>query len=156
RPIDVAVARRSAAAPFLGLGGLVLAVSTFLSWAKFDQEAQGGGGQDSASGLDLSDGRLLLGIGLALILLAAYTGMTRRLGHWFDADLLGLALSTIALAVAGATWAAIPDRVSPDIGLYVALAGGAIAFLGSLLALIAGRRNVVDDRSARGDTAIPV
>lgn len=142
------VARRSVAAPFLGLGGLILAISAFLSWASGEGEGQAaGGGDDSLSGYLFSDGRLVAGIGAALVLMALYMGTTRRYGHWLDADLTGVALSTIALTVIAATWMAIPEEeASPDIGLYVALAGALIAFGGSIFTLATGRGDPDADR----------
>ena len=149
--VDVDVARPSAAAPFLGIAGLILAVSAFLNWAK-DANESARAEDSSIAGYAVSDGRIVLGIGIALLLMALYMATSRRAGHWFDSDLLGLALSTIALTVAVATWLAIPDEVSADIGLYVAMLGGLIGLVGSLLALLAGRRDrdgVVASRTGR-------
>ena len=90
-----------------------------------------------------------MGIGFAMAIMGLYMGVSRRHGHWYDADLLGVALSGIASVVIVATWLALPDARSPDVGLYVALAGAVIGFLGSLAALMQSHRDddVTDERS---------
>ena len=77
----------------------------------------------------------------------------RRVGSWFDADLLGVALSTVALVTIVTLWAYLgSDERSPDIGLYVAAVGAAIAMVGSLAALVrsGSDRDTADD-AGRGD-----
>jgi hypothetical protein len=102
-------ARSSAAAPFLGLGGAALAIGSFLSWASDSTDNVAGSVNESITGSSFSDGRVVLGIGVAMLVMAAYMASTRRRGHWFDADLLGAALGTIAVVIIIATWVAYPD-----------------------------------------------
>lgn len=134
--------RRSTAAPILALSGLILAIGTMLPWAS--QSGQSGGAigsfNESISGSSFSDGRIVMGLGVALLAIAVVMLTTRRRGAWFDADLLGLALATTALVVTIATWAGLNPSAgavsrSADIGLYVSLAGSLLGVIGSLAGL---------------------
>ena len=72
----------------------------------------------------------------------------KRVGSWFDADLLGFALSTVALVTVVTLWIYLAsDERSPDVGIYVATAGAAFAMVGSLMALLksASDRATLDD-----------
>jgi hypothetical protein len=134
--------RRSTAAPVIGLGGVVLVVGTFLSWASHSAPAVAHKVDESISGSSLPDGRMAMGLGFAMVMIAVVMLATRRVGAWFDADLLGLALATAALVLTIATWASIGKDSGvtasrdADIGLYVAVVGSAIAFIGSLVGLM--------------------
>lgn len=139
--LEVDPGRRSMAAPALGLGGLVLLIGSFLSWASDSNSPVADAANSSIAGSSLADGRVVMGIGLALLFMALYMGTTMRRGHWFDSDLLGLALSTIAAVIIVATWVALPEGRGPEAGLYVALAGSLIAFVGTLAALIRSKRS---------------
>ena len=125
------------------LGGLVLVVGTFLDWIDGREQAL-----TDPQGFQIPDGRIALGIGAALLLMGILMAATKRVGSWFDADLLGFALSTVALATNGALWVYLAtDERSPDIGIYVAAAGALIAMVGSLVALTrsASDRATLDD-----------
>ena len=137
-------AEASAAAPFLGLGGAALTIGSFLSWASDSTANAAGAVNESITGSSFADGRMVMGIGVAMLVMAGYMASTRRRGHWYDADLLGAALGTIAVVVIIATWAAYPESRSPDLGLYVSLIGAFIGMAGSLAA--ATRRHRSDDR----------
>jgi hypothetical protein len=148
-------ARASIAAPFLGIGGLALIVGSVLSWAS--QPTVDGTATDSFAGSSLPDGRMALGIGVALALMALYMGTTRRWGHWFDADLLALTLGAIATTVIVATWVNLGDGQSADVGLYVSLAGAVLTVIGSVAALATSRLDKdVRDRETRmtGDARV--
>jgi membrane associated rhomboid family serine protease len=85
-------------------------------------------------------------------------GTSRRFGNWYDSDLLGVVLSTIAIVMIVAAWAAFPDGRSADTGLYVSLGGAIVAFVGSMAALMQSHRNVRAmpyslDGTTRGDMA---
>jgi len=132
--------RRSTAAPFIGLGGLILIIGTFLPWASDSGTAAKI--NETISGSSLSDGRIAMGLGFAMLVIAFVMFTTRRAGSWFDADLLGLALATTALVTTIATLAALgsngADNVSrsAEAGLYVAIAGSAVGFVGALVGLM--------------------
>jgi hypothetical protein len=138
-------ARASIAAPVLGIGGIALIVGAVLSWAS---QPSSDGTTDSFAGSSLPDGRLALGIGVALVLMALYMGTTRRWGHWFDADLLALALGAIATTQIVATWVNLGDAQSAEVGLYVSLAGAVVTVAGSIFALASSRLD--DDVRDRG------
>lgn len=145
---DRRIARSSTAAPVVIVGSLVLIVGSFLDWIGARDQAAG-----SPSGYQLPDGRIALGIGVALLLVGILMAANRRVGTWFDADLLSTALSTFALVTVLALWAYLgSDDRSPEIGLYVSAAGALIAMGGSLVALLksASDRATWDDE-AEGD-----
>ncbi len=127
-------ARSSVAAPFLGVGGAALTLGSFLAWASDSTGGVAGAVNESIAGSSFPDGRVVMGIGVAMLVMAGYMASTRRRGHWFDADLLGAALGTIAVVMIIATWVAYPDSRSADVGLYVSLIGALIGMAGSLAA----------------------
>ena len=97
--------------------------------------------------------RIALGIGAALLLMGILMAANRRVGSWFDADLLGVALSTVALVTIVSLWVYLgSDERSPDVGIYVAAAGAAIAMVGSLVALLrSGSDRATLDSKGEGD-----
>jgi hypothetical protein len=145
--------RRSTAAPIIGLGGLVLVLGTLLSWASESGARQAV--NHSISGSSFSDGRTAMGLGFAMIMIAGVMVTTRRVGAWFDANLLGLALATTALVVTIATWVAIGNEAgvtvsrTADIGLYISVVGAAVAFIGTLWGLMSDSDRATD--SGRND-----
>jgi hypothetical protein len=132
--------RRSTAAPFIGLGGLILIIGTFLPWAS--ESGTANKINESISGSSFSDGRIAMGLGFAMLLIAVVMYTTRRAGSWFDADLLGFALGTIAVVTTVATMTALgsngADNVArtAEVGLYVAIAGSVIGMVGALVGLV--------------------
>ena len=144
---DRRVAKASTAAPAILLGSAVLIVSGFLDWVA------GRDATNDANGFQIPDGRVVLGIGAALLVIGILMAKNRRVGSWFDADLLATALSTIALVTVGTLWAYLgSDERSPDVGLYVATAGAAIAMVGSLAAALrSGSDRLTEDDEGRGD-----
>ena len=147
---DRRIARSSTAAPILIVGSLALIVGSFLDWVGARDQAVG-----ASNGYQLPDGRIALGVGVALLLMGIVMAANRRVGTWFDADLLGTALSTFALVTVLALWAYLgSDDRSPEVGLYVAAAGALIAMGGSLVALLrsASDRATWDDEG-EGDVA---
>ena len=150
RPND---GRRSTAAPIIGLGGIALIIGTMLPWASNSVAGAANRVNESISGSSLSDGRIAMGLGFAMVMIALVMFTTRRVGAWFDADLLGLALATTAGVVTIATWTALNSNAgaavsrSADTGLYVALAGSVVAFAGALAGLMrSGSDRATDDR----------
>jgi hypothetical protein len=143
RALDRSKAKASAAAPLLGIGGLALLVGTLLTWI----DAGDAAGGTEVAGASLSDGRLVMGIGVGMLLMGIYMATTRRYGHWFDADLLGATLGAIATTVIVTTWIALPDGQTADLGLYVSLAGAVLGLFGALAALAGGRADHDDSRS---------
>jgi hypothetical protein len=143
RSIDRDTARSSVAAPFLGIGGVVLVIGSLLTWVDQGDAAAG----TEVAGTSLSDGRFVMGIGFAMIVMAVYMATTRRYGHWYDADLLGAALGAIATTVIVAIWIAIPDGMTADLGVYVSLVGAIIGLGGSIAALGASRADRIESPS---------
>lgn len=144
---DQRVARASTAAPMILLGSAVIIVSGFLDWIAGRDAA------NDANGFQIPDGRVVLGIGAALLVMGILMAKNRRVGSWFDADMLATALSTVALVTVGTLWAYLgSDERSPDVGLYVATAGAAIAMIGSLAAALrSGSDRLTVDDEGRGD-----
>jgi hypothetical protein len=147
RDRDRRVSRSSTAAPALLIGSVILIVASFLDWVAGRDAA------NDANGFQIPDGRIVLGIGAALLVMGILMAKNKRVGSWFDADLLGAALSTIALVTVVAFWSYLgSDERSPDVGLYVAAAGAAIAMFGALsAALRSGSDRVTVDDEGRGD-----
>jgi hypothetical protein len=104
------------------------------------------------SGYSLVDGRIVGALGVALLIAGLLMWANRRLDSWFDADLLGVALSAFAIAEIGMWLMDINNEaLSADYGVYVALAGGVIAFIGAIVALLGSRSDRVStdmDRSS--------
>ena len=141
--VDVRESRSSTAAPALVLGSLVLIAASFFDWIDGREQSL-----TDPNGFQIPDGRVALGIGVALLLMGILMGANKRVGSWFDADLLGVALSTVALVTVVGLWAYLAsDERSPDIGLYLATAGALIAMGGSLMALLRSG----SDRATRDD-----
>ena len=146
--------RRSTAAPFIGLGGLILIIGTFLPWASDSGTANTI--NESISGSSFSDGRMAMGLGFAMLLIAIVMYTTRRAGSWFDADLLGFALATTAVVVSIATLTALgsneADNVTrtAELGLYVAIAGSLISMVGALVGLVRSASDRATDERRGG------
>ena len=153
---DVAYARASMAAPPILIGSIVLIVGVFLDWAS------GSGGTtelgattatSDLSGYNLIDGRIVAALGTALLISAVLMWANKRVGSWFDADLLGVALSAAAIAQIVLFLMDVGNEaISADYGVYVSLAGAAVAFVGALAALLrSGSDRATGDREGRGD-----
>jgi hypothetical protein len=129
---DRRISRSSTAAVPLVIGSLTLIVGSLLDWVGGRDQAVG-----ASNGYQIPDGRVALGIGAALLIMGILMAANKRVGTWFDADLLGTALSTFALVTVVALWVYLgsEDR-SPEIGLFVAVAGAVVAMVGSLVALL--------------------
>ena len=126
-------ARPSAAAPAVAIGGLIAFAGAFLDWASTDNGAT----TNELSGFNVVDGRIVGAIGFALLLVGILMWANRRMGAWFDADLLCVALSTTAAAVVVLYLIDVSDAgASAELGAYVSLAGALIAMIGSLVAAL--------------------
>jgi hypothetical protein len=124
--------RSSTAAPVLIVGSLAIIIGSFLDWIGSRDQAVG-----ASNGYQIPDGRLALGIGVALLLMGILMAANKRVGSWFDADLLGTALSTVALVTIVTLWASLgSDNRSVEAGVYVAAGGSFIAMAGCLVALL--------------------
>ena len=154
---DQREARRSVAAPAILIGSLILIVGVFLDWASTtaDQATATTTASTGAdlSGFNLPDGRVAAGIGLALLVVGLLMMANKRVGPWFDADLLGVALSTVTVGVIVTFLLAVgDDGRSADIGTYVSLAGAAVAMIGAVAALLrSGSDRATIDDEGRGD-----
>jgi hypothetical protein len=145
---DRRTSRSSTAAPALVVGSLAIIVGSFLNWIDSRDQAT-----SAANGFQIPDGRLVLGIGVALLLMGILMASNRRVGTWFDADLLASALSTVALVTVVTLWVYLgSDQRSPDVGIYVAAAGALVTLGGSLMALLRSASDRATwDEDAEGD-----
>lgn len=154
---DDRVARASTAAPVVLIGGLVLLLGAFLDWAAGTATTAAQGTTATVntdlSGYNVPDGRIAAGIGLALALMGLLMWANKRVGSWFDVDLLGVALSAIAVGVIVTYLMDVGSSGrSADIGTYVSFAGAAIALIGAGAALLrSGSDRATTDREGRGD-----
>jgi len=150
-------ARASTAAPIVLVGGVLLLFGAFLDWASgAEGAAQGalaGGNNVDVSGYNLPDGRLAFGIGLALVIVAALMWANKRVGSWFDSDLLSVALATIAVGVIVTFLLDVGNGArSADVGAYISLVGAIVALAGAGAALLrSGSDRATFDREGRGD-----
>ena len=155
--LDDRGARASTAAPVVLIGGLVLLVGAFLDWASGTATTAAQGATATVttdlSGYNLPDGRIAAGIGLALAMMGLLMWANKRVGSWFDSDLLGVALSAIAVGVIVTYLMDVGSSDgSAEIGSYVSLAGAAIAWIGAGAALLrSGSDRATRDREGRGD-----
>ena len=140
--------RSSAAAVPLIIGSLALIVGSFLDWIGARDQAVG-----ASNGYQLPDGRIALGIGVALLIMGVIMAVNKRVGTWFDADLIGVALSTVALATIVALWGYLgSDNRSVEVGIWISAAGALIAMVGSLVALLrSGSDRATWDEEGAGD-----
>lgn len=131
------------------IGGILLAVGSLLQFATLE----GFGISETVSGLDTDDGKLFLGVGVALLIfgavvMAVASAVARRVF-----GILGVLLSAFMV------WAAIVDitgigddipaefagqiEASAGIGLYVVLTGAVVGLIGSAMAVFAAKETVV-------------
>jgi hypothetical protein len=142
------------AAPPILIGSVILIVGVFLDWASGSgATTELGATTTDLSGYNLIDGRIVASLGVALLLSAVLMWGNKRVGSWFDADLLGVALSAAAIAQIVLFLMDVGNEaLSADYGVYVSLVGGAIAFVGALAALLrSGSDRATADREGRGD-----
>jgi hypothetical protein len=153
--VDNRDARASVAAPAILIGSLIVVVGTFLDWASGTVSDATGTQTETVdlSGFNLPDGRIVMGIGFALFVAAVLMWANKRVESWFDADLLGVALSTFAIGTIVAFLLDVGDTGrSVEIGTYVSLAGALIAFIGGIAALLrSGSDRATVDDEGRGD-----
>src|SRR3954453_1427608 len=150
--------RPSMAAPALVIGSIVMIVGALLDWATGTGGTTVFGVQTTTSGLsgyNLVDGRIVGALGVALLIAGLLMWANRRLESWFDADLLGVALSLFAIALIGMWLLDIDNEaLSADYGVFVSLAGAVIGFIGALVALLGSRSDrATTDLDRPGDVA---
>ena len=148
--------RMSMAAPAIVVGSIVMVVGAFLDWATGTGGTTIFGVQTTTAGLSgysLVDGRIVGALGVALLIAGLLMWSNRRLESWFDADLLGVALSLFAIAVIGMWLLDIDNEaLSADYGVFVSLAGAVIAFIGAIVALLGSRSDrTTTDLDRRSD-----
>jgi hypothetical protein len=152
---DDSYARPSMAAPWVLIGSIVLIVGAFLDWASgtgATNELGATTGTNDLSGYNLIDGRIAGALGVTLLIAAVLMWANKRVGSWFDSDLLAVALSGFA-GVLIVMWLMDVgnEALSADYGAYVSLAGAAIAFIGALAALLrSGSDRATQDEEGRG------
>src|SRR3954464_10732735 len=150
--------RPSMAAPALVIGSIVMIVGALLDWATGTGGTTVFGVQTTTAGLsgyNLVDGRIVGALGVALLIAGLLMWANRRLESWFDADLLGVALSLFAIALIGMWLLDIDNEaLSADYGVFVSLAGAVIGFIGALVALLGSRSDrATTDLDRPGDVA---
>lgn len=135
--------RVSRAAPAILIGAIVLVVGVFMDWASGTGGTSVAGdatGTNDLSGYNLIDGRIAGALGVALLIVGLLMWTNKRSSSWFDADLLGVALSAFAVALIVMFLMDVGNEaLSADYGAYVSLVGGAIAFIGAIGALLASK-----------------
>jgi hypothetical protein len=122
----------------VGLGGALGIGSTLFSWASYTE--LGYGSASLGTGYHLSDGRLILFLGAALVLVAVIGWRWREL---FTPAFASLALGVFALGDAIAASRAVVQIPSPlllasympNVGLRLAIIGAVLATLGGCLLL---------------------
>jgi hypothetical protein len=150
--------RMSMAAPAIVVGSIVMIVGALLDWATGTGGTTVFGVQTTTAGLsgyNLVDGRIVGALGVALLIAGLLMWANRRLESWFDADLLGVALSLFAIALIGMWLLDIDNEaLSADYGVFVSLAGAVIGFIGALVALLGSRSDrATTDLDRPGDVA---
>lgn len=122
-----------ASAGVMGLGGVIVAVGTFLPIAT--------AGSDSLSYFDTPDGKLVLGIGGAMVVFALVLAFSTSRGLSITMGVLGLLAALLAGASVVIDWQSLGDLtgVSAGIGIYVALLGALVGLVGSIMAFRAPR-----------------
>src|SRR3954466_3780305 len=150
--------RPSMAAPALVIGSIVMIVGALLDWATGTGGTTVFGVQTTTAGLsgyNLVDGRIVGALGVALLIAGLLMWANHRLESWFDADLLGVALSLFAIALIGMWLLDIDNEaLSADYGVFVSLAGAVIGFIGALVALLGSRSDrATTDLDRPGDVA---
>jgi hypothetical protein len=150
------IGRMSMAAPAIVVGSIVMIVGAFLDWATGTGGTTILGVQTTTSGVSgysLVDGRIVGALGVALLIAGLLMWANRRLESWFDADLLGVALSLFAIALIGMWLLDIDNEaLSADYGAFISLAGAVIAFIGAIVALLGSRSDrATTDLDRRGD-----
>lgn len=119
------------AAMLIGLGGLLLIVGPLLPFLTDDF-----GG--SLSGLDTDDGKVFLGFGVGLLVLAGAVWVVRSsTGRRVVSGLAALGSLFMLYAAIVDITDDFPEGISVGIGLYVTLIGTIVASAGSLWALFA-------------------
>ena len=151
------VSRVSKAAPAMVIGAIVIIVGVFLDWASGTGAGSlvgGTSGTADLSGYNLIDGRIVGSLGVALLVAGLLMWTNKRVGSWFDADLLGVTLAAFAVAQVVMFLLDVGNEaLSADFGAYVSLAGAAIAFLGAIGALLASKSDrATTDQDGRIDT----
>src|SRR3954462_1291039 len=150
--------RPSMAAPAIVVGSIVMIVGALLDLATGTGGTTVFGVQTTTAGLsgyNLVDGRIVGALGVALLIAGLLMWANGRLESWFDADLLGVALSLFAIALIGMWLLDIDNEaLSADYGVFVSLAGAVIGFIGALVALLGSRSDrATTDMDRRGDVA---
>ncbi len=135
-----------------GLGGFLLAVSTFLAWAtvrlaNIEISVNGLGAVSSNSGVgtsgaNLRDGFIALGIGIVAMVLAGLGGFSGRRGYAIGLVVLGLLGSGLMLFELSDISRKLGNvsGVSVGFGLWLGFFGGLLILAGGILALV-GRRS---------------
>jgi hypothetical protein len=151
--------KASPAGPGLAaVGGLLVAVGSFLTWATLTIDATSFGGQkesQSVQGFDASDGKISLAIGVILIVAGLIAMRSKAAGGRRGMGVLAIigGLAAIALGIfevmdikndldALVTGLGLPDGVashSTGIGLWIIIAGGVLGLVGGVMTMASAK-----------------
>lgn len=125
-----------AAAGIMGVGGLLVAVGTFLPLAS----AFG----TSISYFETPDGKLVLGIGVALVIFAVGLGVSTSRGLSIAMGVLGLIAGALGVVSIVIDWQSLGDAgLSAGVGVYVTLLGSVVGVVGAVMAFRAPKPEAV-------------
>ena len=117
------------AAMLLGIGGLIMVIGSLMEFASVPGQ--------SLSGLDTDDGKLYLGVGIALAIFAAVIWSVAAAGTRRVLGVLSTLAALFMLYAAIVDITDIPEGVSVGIGLYIVLVGTILASIGAVWSLAA-------------------
>jgi hypothetical protein len=165
----------------MAAGGVIGMVGSFLTWLEARRGSSAGSGRLpgqgrpagagrslAVSGLDTTNGRLVLGLLIALVLVSVVAWMATRFSFTVAAVTVGLVLGTIVLVltitalvspdtlvgVRAARLAGAGITVTAGVGLYFALVGSALSVAAGGSWLLANRKSWAGPaRAARPPTA---
>lgn len=133
-------------------GVLLIVVGTFLPWFSVDVSFGGFSSSESVTGINTDDGKLAIGIGGVILILAIFTWLAK--GPTARRVLLGITVLLAILSVVASIIDLTNDEtggvesfitggggefdLSRGIGLYLVLAGGIVALAGTVMGFMAG------------------
>ena len=139
---------RTVAGIVMAIGGALLAIGTFLSFATVDAF----GFSQSVTGWETDSNWFYLGAGLVLLVLGIVVLTVRAAGLRLVVGAIGLIVAGLMTVVAIMDLLGLDDEipaeaavqltVSADIGLYMAIAGAIVGLIGSGMALFARSEEV--------------
>jgi len=115
------------AAAVMGVGGVVTAVGTFLELAS--------GLFGSVAYFDTTDGKLVLGLGVAIAVFALVLAVSSSRGLNITMGVLGLLAALLVVVSVVIDWQSLGDAgASAGIAVYATLLGGILGLVGAIMA----------------------